>query len=667
MYEEFYGLKEKPFNMTPDPEYLFLTEKHREALAHLTYGIEQRRGFIVITGDIGTGKTTLCRTLLTRFGENTRIALILNPLLSETELLKTILNEFYVPIKGESKKELLDLLDQFLIRQHSQGRNVVLVIDEAQNLPEETLEQIRIISNLETEKIKLIQIVLLGQPQLSDKLAQPSLEQLEQRVSVRYHLGPLSEEETCEYVDHRIRVAGGELTIFFEDRALQLIHEYTQGVPRKINVLCDRALLVGYVQDTGDITEQIIKKARKELRALREKKTRAHTEDDDVGARPFAGMSLSTRILLITFAVVAIVSLGTNLWLAGSMKSLFTEQAPTNVTPSVDKNDPGSVSFADNGLEHEPAAIVERAPQEKPQQDSEPIVETTVESREVISEPSETELDVPGKIPENAPEAAVGPASATPALNTPTNVPPTITPTEAPPTSTPVPQVTPPLQPIPQLQTPHAVTSGLPPGGIEQLPDWTMEKLSQIWGIEEGAQGFTRAALRERGFSEVALVLDASRLRAINLPGVLSFDRNSPPVVLARIDAENGLVADADGNEKEVILASLLDDWTGHTTYLVPSYWCLDNNFRRGRDSNMTLFFLQHDLQRMGYFDYAPNGNFGPRTEKAIKEFQKSRGLQPDGIIGPETFFALRMTTGGTSIPKLTDMASEKISSGTEA
>ena len=197
MYEKFYGLKEKPFNMTPDPEFLFFTEKHAEAFEHLRYGIRERRGFIEITGEVGAGKTTLCRALLGEFDEDTKIALILNPFLSDIELLRTINEEFYIDATGASKKDLLDTLNDFLIEQHSRGCNVVLVIDEAQNLPIETLEQIRIISNLETVKAKLIQIVLVGQPELREKLGRRELRQLSQRITVRYHINAMSRFSVC--------------------------------------------------------------------------------------------------------------------------------------------------------------------------------------------------------------------------------------------------------------------------------------------------------------------------------------------------------------------------------------------------------------------------------------------------------------------------------------
>jgi type II secretory pathway predicted ATPase ExeA len=265
MYESFFGLNEKPFNMTPDPEYLFFTDQHREAFAHLVYGIRERRGFIAVTGEVGAGKTTLCRAMLNEFDESTRIALILNPMLSDVELLRAICDELFIETKGESKKELLDALNAHLIEEHSAGKNVVLIIDEAQNLCDQTLEQIRIISNLETVKAKLIQIVLVGQPELGEKLAKKELRQLNQRITVRYHLTSLSPKESENYIAHRLRVAGSQGKIKFTKGALKEIHRFSQGVPRKINVICDHALLSAFVRETCDIDRNIIRKAWEEI------------------------------------------------------------------------------------------------------------------------------------------------------------------------------------------------------------------------------------------------------------------------------------------------------------------------------------------------------------------------------------------------------------------
>lgn len=251
--------------MTPDPKFVFYSVKHREALAHLLYGIRERQGFIEITGEVGTGKTTLCRALVNTLDNKTKFAMVLNSDLSEVDLLKTILEEFDLETESSEKKVLLDNLNQFLIKQLSLGNNVVLVIDEAQNLKSETLEQIRLLSNLETEREKLLQIVLVGQPELKDKLALPELRQLNQRITVRYHIKPLSKKETHEYIYYRLSIAGDEQEIFVTPNACSAIFNLTGGIPRLINVLSHHTLLAAYAKREHKITRTMVKKAYKDF------------------------------------------------------------------------------------------------------------------------------------------------------------------------------------------------------------------------------------------------------------------------------------------------------------------------------------------------------------------------------------------------------------------
>jgi len=266
MYEEFYGLKEKPFNLTPDPRFFFLSENHRGAFEHLLYGIKEREGFILITGEVGAGKTTLCRALLNKIEpDGTDTALILNPMFSGQELLQCILSDFGIQTEASTKKELLDSLNQFLLRQQIANRNSVLIIDEAQNLPLQVLEEVRILSNLETEKEKLLQIILMGQVELKEKLALPRLRQLNQRISIRYHLQPLERAEVSRYIQHRLTVAGSSGDIHFTSRALQEIYHYSQGIPRLINLASDRALLAGYAEQSREIQRQTVMKGLKSL------------------------------------------------------------------------------------------------------------------------------------------------------------------------------------------------------------------------------------------------------------------------------------------------------------------------------------------------------------------------------------------------------------------
>lgn len=270
MYAPYFGLTHEPFSIAPDPRYLFMSERHREALAHLLYGLGGGGGFVLLTGEIGTGKTTVCRCFLEQIPDNCSVAYIFNPKLTVTELLQSICEEFHVPVPrrehGEpTVKEYLDPLNAFLLQAHAQGRNSVLIIDEAQNLSEDVLEQLRLLTNLETSERKLLQIILIGQPELRDMLARPGLEQLAQRVIARYHLDALSPGETAQYVRHRLEVAGLSRAVPFEMRALVRVHKLSGGVPRRINLLCDRALLGAYAQSQPAVTPAIVDQAAREV------------------------------------------------------------------------------------------------------------------------------------------------------------------------------------------------------------------------------------------------------------------------------------------------------------------------------------------------------------------------------------------------------------------
>jgi len=274
MYEEYFGFLEKPFSLTPDPKYLYRSESHANAFELLQYAIRRREGFVVVTGDIGTGKTTLCRALLEQIDRRTFSALVLNPFLSEDDLLKLILQDFGVVsreemragrLSGVSKQELIDTLYDFLLGLLPLHASAVLIIDEAQNLPLQVLEQLRILSNLETDKEKLLQIIMVGQLNLKPLLRSPELRQLDQRVSIRYELKPLTREEMAAYIMHRLRVAGSSNAVSFTPKALHHVHQYTGGIPRLINLICDRALLGAFSSRVNTVTHDLIERAAETL------------------------------------------------------------------------------------------------------------------------------------------------------------------------------------------------------------------------------------------------------------------------------------------------------------------------------------------------------------------------------------------------------------------
>ena len=265
IYRSFLGLQENPFSITADPSFLYLSKKHREALSHMMYGIRERKGFIEITGEIGTGKTTLCKALLRHLDPTTKTALLLQPALSELQLLQSVVQDFGLNPMHGNRLSLFNQLNQFLLEQASLGNNLVLVVDEAQNLSLRILEEIRMLSNLETDKSKLIQIILVGQPQLREKLNLPALEQLRQRIGVRYHVTALDMDEVSTYIHHRLRVAGSDGSLEWAPEGVEEVYRCSKGIPRLINQICDRSLLACYVLQVKRVTADIVRRSHQEL------------------------------------------------------------------------------------------------------------------------------------------------------------------------------------------------------------------------------------------------------------------------------------------------------------------------------------------------------------------------------------------------------------------
>jgi general secretion pathway protein A len=339
VYSSYFGLKEASFSITPDPEYLFLSEQHREALAHLLYGAGESGGFVLLTGEVGTGKTTICRAFLEQLPEGVDVALILNPAMTGIELLRSVCDELRIQLpEGErSVKRLVDCLNDYLLKAHADGRRAVLMIDEAQNLRPKVLEQIRLLTNLETAKHKLLQVFLVGQPELRILLQREGLRQLDQRITARHHLRPFTSAETAEYVRHRLAVAGVERPLFTR-AAMRQVHRISGGVPRLINILCDRSLLGACVTRTPLVTKSIVAKAAREVRDPARKQGRF-----DLGP-----------VALVAAALPVAVGLGwmTRPWLAEAsfervvpyLSAFLTGRRPRQTDSIDDAKDTGSDS-----------------------------------------------------------------------------------------------------------------------------------------------------------------------------------------------------------------------------------------------------------------------------------------------------------------------------------
>jgi general secretion pathway protein A len=400
MYRAFYGLREKPFNLTPDPRFLYLSDKHKEAFAHLLYGIRSRSGFVMVTGEIGTGKTTICRNLLNQLDEDTELAFIFNPMLSPLELLKKIASEFGVDSTGANALELTEELNQYLLEAAAKGKNCVLLIDEAQNLDPQVLEQIRLLSNLETETEKLLQIVLIGQPELGEKLELHELRQLNQRITARYHLRPLSEKEVLQYIAYRLHVAGGRRKVKFARGAVRAVYKISGGTPRVINALCDRALLIGFTKEIHTITASIVNRAYREIRG-----------DDVFGmvrARTSVAKVLFNPITAVATALILIVVFANSPVLRQRLQG-YLDSAAARI-PEAPSPPPAKT----------PAPIAERTaetevPTEQPTSASETLAAKPADEAPLVQAKPEAEIAVPlmppalfESSPEDAARAAIG-------------------------------------------------------------------------------------------------------------------------------------------------------------------------------------------------------------------------------------------------------------------
>jgi len=565
MYLQSFGLREKPFALSPDPRYLFLAASHREALAHLLYGVDQGEGFISVVGEVGTGKTTLCRTLLQRLGAETEVAFLFNPDLSPLELLESICTEFGIGLPGgATRRDLLARINEFLVCNKREGRRVLLIIDEAQNLSPETLEQVRLLSNLETETAKLIQIVLLGQPELEAKLASKELRQLGQRVSVWWNLEPMERAETFEYVRHRLRVAGNAGRSPFTDGALREVHRRAMGVPRVVNLLCDRSLLTAYAAGA------------REVRAVQVRRAAA-----DLGpGRPHGVAAQAGRVLLhpAWFAAVGAVAILFGVWqLLGSSVRLPGRPDP----PAVSAPPPASLDAA-------PAA-------------------------------SPPGLDAP-------PEALGGPGAASGRSAEPDDG-------------------------IDALLERIDTSSAEDAASRAMLASWTLAPDHAVSTLPK-----LFAVLESHGLRVRRIAGDLETLRAWNLPAIVQLaavDGVPRPAVLRHLEAGTASLIGLG----EATLVRLPEGELA--ARLVGEAWVAWRDFvslppvLRGGQVGPPVYWLQATLAELGYYRSRPSGRYDDPTRSAVRAFQASRGLEPDGEVGPATKVSLYGALGDYRFPRL--------------
>jgi general secretion pathway protein A len=620
MYCSFYGITEKPFSITPDPRFLYLGKTHKEAFAHLLYGIRERGGFIVVTGEIGAGKTTLCRGLLSHLDEDTLVAFIFNPTLSALELLKSINEDFGIPSKGATKKELIDELNQFLLAKRKEGKNTVLIIDESQSLDGEVLEQIRLLSNLETETEKLLQIILMGQPEFRHILEQPRLLQLNQRVTVRYHLQALSREETAEYIHHRLSVIDGTEKVFFTPEALKKIWRSTRGVPRLINVLCDRALLAGYGKKKKQIDGQIIDQARKEV----------------TGRSAWAGPSnffrtvrsgLVPALLLGIFLVLLVIGLRDYLGEGRSVQAEKSSQAhvaTSNEAPVPSLTDP--VSSPSSGPPPD-----DLAPASSPPDDAGALARAS-SNPPAVSPSLESSPPGPGE------EASREGASLDEAVEV--------------------------ASAAGEME--ERVFDAFYSKTLLETREEAFLAVVREWGSgvssEEEKQLYDAApdlykAAEALGFQCLHFRGNINRVRALNLPVLLELRLGRTMakryVAFLAFEGAYGRIAPPLPDGSSLVSLEVLESlWFGTAYALWKDVWGERRYLAKGMKGG-SVGNLQSSLKDLGYCREKPSGVFDGRTEDAVRAFQRDHFLEEDGILGPQTRIVLYQALKHFPMPTL--------------
>ncbi len=625
MYNRFFGFKERPFKLVPNPEYLFLSKIHEEALAHLNYAVNDGDGFVEITGEVGTGKTTLCRMFLENLDEDTEAAFIFNPKLDPDQLLQTINDEFGITGAKGTTKDHIDLLNRFLIEKKSQDKKAILLIDEAQNLNADVLEQLRLLSNLETTTSKLLQIFLVGQPELGELLDSHELRQLNQRITMSCHLMPLSFSETKEYIKHRIGIASHGSGVQFTPSAYRAIFNYSGGVPRLINIACDRALLTAFAVNQKKITGKTAKNAIKEL---------APKKNKPPGRGPL--------ILAIT-AVCAVVFIGTVLLVPLLVKKDVSLKIADTVFYKVTGADRGDKT-------------VEKAPPEPPV--TEPI--TPVGDTENKTQTADDAVS-----PDKGENAVVPDVEAEKTAETENQ---TLAVEKA---------VEPEIQSIavekavePEIQsiffsTPAELKAFLLSAGYDTLRHDAIQNVLMMWEqapstlhlldrLEDDREYFSIAA-RQSGLISQYVEADLTILNRLNLPAVLKFnlkDAKHPRYLpLVRIE-DKTMVFSANGNHVKAAPATVARLWMG-TTYVI---WKDFFNYKDAISesaSTESIMTLKLHLKEIGFDGLEMTPVFDDMTRQVIKDVQKKNGLDVDGVVGPFTKIVLYNANSSLSIPHI--------------
>ena len=601
MYEAYYSLDDLPFVLTPDPRFLLRSKGHHEILAALLYGITSQKGLMALVGDVGTGKTTLCRALLRDLPDNIQSALLLNPHLSDVDLIATVLDDLGVERRGSTKGELMATLSQHLLAAGSEGKTVLVIVDEAQQMSVECLEQVRILSNLETPTRKLLQILLVGQPELEAKLRLNELRQLDQRIGIRCYLKPLPRKETYRYVEHRMRIAGLPGALPFTRGSLAQIYKFSHGIPRVINLVCDRALMAGYSNRVREITPGLVTSAARNLEGGRHGRHRY--------TRVWRGGRSLRRVAVAAGVAIALLGTGAatghwGLWrVEGLRAAVGNPFLPPPTAAGVSASVP-SVS---------PAALAPAVPTASMLMASTPMASTPI----VAAVPAPALVD--GASEGSRIESA--PAEGSAALDAQRRL-------------------------VAQLLA------------IWGVPDASWDKAVPPWPQNaDGTLDIAGVAARYQLVATYLPALTLSDLRSIGLPALLEL-ADAPagrPHLLRWIGRETATLVSPSGEEARFALDSLDPAWT-RAAWIV---WRNVDQLPADPRSDMTpavLSTIALRLQKLGYLSGSAPSTYDGRFQQAVRRFQRAvGGLHEDGVIGPRTVMALSRVAGGRSGPSIVE------------
>ncbi len=636
MYENFFGFKEKPFKLVPNPDYLFLSKSHEEALAHLNYALSQGDGFVEITGEVGTGKTTLCRAFLENLDDDAVAAYIFNPKLGPRQLIKTINDELGIKYETDNTKDLIDNLNNFLMRQKTRRKKVILLIDEAQNLSKNVLEQLRLLSNLETSKEKLLQIILVGQPELSDILDSHELRQLGQRITLRYHLSPLSPRETVDYIQYRIDIAAQKSGLKFDRAALRPIYKYSRGIPRVINITCDRVLLTAFGLNKRKITGSIARDSIKEL------KSRG-------ASRKFVRLGWKKIIALSGAAVIILAAAIFHQPLRQGIHSLFN-QAPNRQLAASTPEGPVLNSAQDSDpkvvKDDDPVASKDSNLNLADESDLTATSEADLSPVEKsdLRAAKDTELTVSQNSDSEISEETMLAASSSQ-------------------------QESEDYEQDPDRSQTMKLADYLTAMDIRASRYSALQNAMELWQtpIEvqpylnslDDDQAFFRLTAKPKGVFMHRIETNLDMLKRLNLPAILElFPMGSEEpgyLTLSKIEGGNYIFGNPDENKVVVSDADQINLYWSGIAYLpwknFLSIWGTIPK-RSNKDSIIVLKLLLHEL---GFSDIEINDEYDNWTRQAIEEVQAKYGMPVDGFVGPLTKMILYREKESFEMPRLTN------------